>query len=358
MPRALSVSVLLWLLPIFVSPGVAGADLGPLELMERGQRRRAVDLAEQRRRTHPDDPIALRVLATLHAEQGRFDEATPLAERLVELAPKDPDAHFTLARVYGMHARASSVLKKPGLAGRFKKEADLALSLDPDHEGALESMIEFHREAPGIVGGDRKKVAGLCDRLIQAHPTAGWLKKADIAGDEKDSTLAENFLRKAVAAENAPQAKFALARWLAPSWRKPAEAERFAREAATAEPWRSGAWALIVALQGLQQRWAEVEATLIAAEAGAPGELGPHYQAARLLVAAKKEPARAEALLRRYIKAEPETGQPSHAAARWRLAQALEQQGRVPEALAELRMAIKLDSKLDGAKQDLKRLKG
>ncbi len=47
---------------------------------------------------------------------------------------------------------------------------------------------------------------------------------------------------------------------------------------------------------------------------------------------------------------------PSHAVAHWRLALALEQQSRNPEAVAELQAALKLDPN-SPAKADLKRLK-
>ena len=80
-------------------------------------------------------------------------------------------------------------------------------------------------------------------------------------------------------------------------------------------------------------------------------------QAARVMITEKTDPARAEALLRRYLEVEPEIGYPSHAGAHWRIGQALEQLGRKPEAIAEMQTALKMDPSLDGAKRDLKRLK-
>jgi tetratricopeptide (TPR) repeat protein len=208
------------------------------------------------------------------------------------------------------------------------------------------------------MGGDKKKAYTLADRLIQTHPTSGWLAKADLAATDKDTVLAEAYLRKAVEAAHEPRAKTELAGWLALPWRKPDEAERLAREALDAEPWRVGAWAVVGACQALQKRWTDLEATLAAAESAVPGNLGPHYQAARAILAAKNDPARAEALLRRYLAIEPEIGQPSHAGAHWRLGQALELEGKKAEAIAELQTALKLDQSLAGAKKDLKRLKG
>jgi tetratricopeptide (TPR) repeat protein len=336
----------------------SGAEDGPMALMERGRVRQAAALAETRLQSRPDDLEGLRVLALIRAQQQRFDEATKLAEAAVALAPKDPDAHMALAQVCGAHAGQASILSQPGLARRFKKEAEAALALDPAHETALAGMIEFYRQAPGIVGGDKKKAAAMADRLVQLHPTTGWIKKADLAIEDKDSTLAESCFRNALNVRQEPLAMVALAGWLIQPWRDPDEAERLARKATAAEPWRVSAWALIAARQAYQKRWLELEATLTAAEAAVPGNLGPHYQAARVMIMEKSDPARAEALLRRYLAVEPEIGQPSLARAHWRLAQALEEQGRKSDAIPELQAALKLEPKLDGAKKDLKRLKG
>jgi tetratricopeptide (TPR) repeat protein len=334
------------------------ADEGPLTLMEHGQLRRAAALSESRIKANPNDAEALRVLATIRATQKRYDEATVFAERAVAAAPNDPGAHYAWGQVAGMQASSASMLKKPGLAGRFKKGAEKALAIDPNFEDGIEGMIAFHRQAPGIMGGDKKKGAALLDRLMQMNPTSAWLVKADMAFDEKDSVLAESCLRKAVAAKGEPRAKISLASWLIQSRLKPDEGERLAREAVEAEPWRVGGWALIAARQAQQKRFAEMEETLTKAEAAIPGNLGPHYQVARAMISEKLDPVRAEALLRRYLAVEPEIGQPTYAGAHWRLGQALELQGKKSEAISEYQTASKLDPKLDGPKQDLKRLKG
>src|SRR4029453_13764414 len=103
----------------------------------------------------------------------------------VAAAPNDPDAHYARGMVSGMHAQSSSVLKQPGLASRFKSEAEKALAFDPNHEDALEGMVEFYHRAPGIMGGDKKKSAAMADRLVQLNATSGWLTKAGLAFDDK-----------------------------------------------------------------------------------------------------------------------------------------------------------------------------
>ena len=111
----------------FLTSVATAQDDAPEVLFERGQLRRASIVAQKTLDTHPDDAEALRVLSRIRAEEGRFDEATKLAERAVAAAPKDADAHFALAVVSGMRAQRASLIHKPGLARRFKKEAETAL---------------------------------------------------------------------------------------------------------------------------------------------------------------------------------------------------------------------------------------
>ncbi|HTK32305.1 MAG TPA: tetratricopeptide repeat protein [Candidatus Saccharimonadaceae bacterium] len=337
------------------TPAARAEGDGPRALMDRGRMRDAAAAADARLRSAPDDLEALCVLSRLRARQQRYDEATRLAEHAVATSPKSADAHYALAEVSGTQAQHAGVFKQMSLGRRFKKEDDAALALDPHHVDAMEAMIEFYTSAPGMLGGDRQKAAALTEELVKVNPTEGWLQKAQNAFAAKDSISGETCLRKA-AELGGGDAKLALANRLAQPWRKPDEAERLARDVATAEPWRTGAWSVLAMRDAMAKRWPELDATLAESEKAVPGNLGPHYQAARVLITSGGEPARAEALLRRYLSVEPEIGQPSWAAAHWRLGLALEQEGKKADARAEVETALKLDPSLDAAKKDLERL--
>jgi tetratricopeptide (TPR) repeat protein len=60
----------------------------------------AIDYAEPALRREPNDVALLRLVASLSAAVGEGARARTLYERLVELAPNDPDAELGLARVY------------------------------------------------------------------------------------------------------------------------------------------------------------------------------------------------------------------------------------------------------------------
>ncbi len=340
-----------------VPAAVPGEDLRVL--LERGYYRRAAALCEQRLTVDRADAEAGSVLSRVRGEQGRYDEAIQLAEAAAAAAPRNADVQYSLSEAYGRKAGAVGVFKAAGLAGKMRKAADAALAIDPRHLDALEIVVRFHMLAPGFMGGDRKQAAEFVERLTQVDAGRGWLQKGQNALRVKDTTLAAQCY--AHAAEVTPPSGEALVRyssWLAPRWRDPARSEQFALQAAALEPWRAGAWQVLASLYAHEERWTDLDDVLRRSEAAEPSHLAAWYQAGRQLVVSRKDPARAERCLRHYLTREPEIGSPSWAAAHWRLGQALEQQGRRTEAIAELESAVKLDPKLDDARKDLKRLRG
>ena len=348
------------LLPILacVLAHPAGAQ-GAKTLFERGYLRRASTLCEQALRANPRDAQAGAILSRITSTRGDVARALELATAAAAADPRNADAQYALAEIYGRKAQRSSVIHQAGLAGKMRKAADACLAIDPNHVDALEILVDFHRFAPGILGGDKKKAAEFGDRLVRVDPVAGWLKKADVALDGKDSTAAAECFRKAAAVQPPNgRAQVALASWLAPGWRDQATSEKLALAAVQAEPWRTGGWQVLASLYAYQGRWPDLESVLQRSEAAEPSHLAPWYQAARQLIVNGKEPARAEGYLRHYLLREPEIGAQTVAAARWRLGQALEKQGRKSEAMAEIDAAVKLDPKLEDAKKDLKRLRG
>jgi tetratricopeptide (TPR) repeat protein len=328
-------------------------------LYEQGSLRRAASLCEKRLAANPSDAVANLVLARVRIQQQQLDDAFKLANAAVAAAPNDPDAHFALGAACGRKAQAASVLKAPGFAGKVKKAGEAALALDPNHADALGLLVDFYQNAPGIMGGDKKKAKEYVDRLVSVDPAAGWAKRAGLAFSDKDTTLGGQCLAKAheLAPENV-RAMVSLASWLAQPWRDLPRAEKLAKQVVEKEPWRVGGWQVLAGIYAYQERWAELDDVLARSQAVDATHLAPWYTAGRTIVVMGKDAARAERCLRHYLSREPEFGSPTHANARWRLGQALEQQGKKDEALAELQASVKADPKNEDAKKDLKRLKG
>jgi len=340
------------LLLLVAAPALAQTDVATL--IDRGYLRQAESKLTARVAEAPNDVDALARLARIRVEQGKTEEAMALAERAVAANPNSAEAHYALAEANGAKAQKGG-LGAMGPAKKFKKEAEATLALDPRHSDAIEGLIQFHQQAPGLVGGDKKKIPELLDRLNTVDPEKASIRRAGAAMNEKDSVKAEAILRK-TAESGSADARLALAGWLAQPWRKPAEAERLAREVVAREPWRQNAWGTIAVVEAREKRYDDLDATLAAAETADPGRLGAVYAAARTLIVEGGDLARAEKYLRRYLATPPEIGYPAHAGAHWRLAQVLEKKGQKDAAVAELRIAVRDQPDLDGAKKDLKRL--
>jgi tetratricopeptide (TPR) repeat protein len=335
----------------------AAADRSPDELLDRGEYRKARAAVEAQYRANPNDPEALRRMSRIRMAFGAADEALDLAERAVKLAPNSPAARENLANTCGEMAGQAGGLKQISLGLRFKREAQKALELDPALVDARFGLMQFYLQAPGMAGGDKKRARQMADELVKLDPVQGWIAEARVAAADKDTAGMEEAYRKAVAADPASYAaRMTLGNFLAVRHRLD-DAEAQWREAQRLDPERVSCYAALAALLANRGRWSELDALLAESESRVPGSLGAYYQAGRQLVVDKREPVRAEGYFRKYLAGEPEGFAPTHAHARWRLAHALEMQGKRAEAIAELQAALRLKPDLDEAKKDLKRLK-
>jgi tetratricopeptide (TPR) repeat protein len=221
--------------------------------------------------------------------------------------------------------------------------------------------MDYYQQAPGIVGGDKKKAALIAERIAKIDPARGLLARASFANraKDKDWSLIEGLERKAFEAD--PQsygAHLSLASlYLSGVFKKYDEAEKLARRALKLDPGRGGAYALLAQFYAWRERWQDLDAIVAEAEKNVPDDLNPEYQAAKVLLASSKDLPRAERCFRHYLTQEPEAETPHWSAAHWRLGQVMEKQGRKPEAVAELEAALKLEPEFELAQKDLKRLK-
>ena len=344
------------LAPIAVPSSALAADAAET-LIERGRWKEARALLEPRVTANAADADAAYLLSRVRSAFRDVDGALVLAEKSVQLDRSNARYHEQLAMVLGDKAGSAGKLQQLGLAKRFKKSAEAAVALDPRRFDAQIALMIFHLKAPGFVGGDRKVARAKVEEIAKLDPVWGERAGARYAAETKDTLAALAHAIKAV--EIGPEdyaARIGLANRLV-ARNDIAGAERHALAAQRLDPGRGSAYALLAGIYAHDSRWSELDATLTAAETNVPGNLLPHYTAARILLTEQREPARAERYLRSYLTVEPEGETPQHPGAHWRLAQALEQQGRKGEAIAELETAVQARPDFEEAKKDLKRLK-
>ncbi len=336
------------------------ADTGPAALVKAGHFRQARVILEARVAENPKDADSLVLLARVRLAYEDHEEAARLLQQALAAQPANSDAHVYLAETYSMKVDHAGVFEKPGLARKIKSESERALAINPDNINALETLLEFHMEAPGIVGGDKGKTHELAARIGGLDAVRGNFAKAEIAARAKHFDDQEKFLLQAVAAD--PRSYDALVEvaglYLKERCLDYSKAADYAGKAIAVDPGRTRGYSILAHAYAAQEQWTELEQTLATAEKEVPDDLSPYFAAGQALLHSGREPARAETYFRKYLAQEPEGEAPTLAEAHWHLGLALEKQGRKQEAIREIQTALKMKPGLKEAQKDLKRLKG
>jgi tetratricopeptide (TPR) repeat protein len=335
------------------APGSAEA------LIDAGHWKRARALLEPYVAANPRDAQAACLLSRVKVAFGDLDGALKPAQQAVALEDGNSNYHFQLARVYGEMADRASMFAAASLAGKFKAELDAALARDPKNLDALEALMEYSFQAPGMMGGDKGKARAIAEQLVQLSPVRGYLAQAELAQEAKNFAKVEESFLKAVQTDPKDyEAQTALAGFYTqPSHRKTEGAEKHAREAVQLDPARAKGYSVLAMAFALEQRWSELEAVLSASEKLVPDDLAPYFEAANALLESGVELKRGEAYLHKYLAQEPEGEEPDAAHAHRLLGLILEKQGRGAEAVSELETAVRINPRFKAAKEDLQRMK-
>ncbi len=117
----------------------------------------------------PANAEAWQALGQAHLALQNADAAVAAHEKAVELLPNDSTYRLQLGHAYGFAATKAGLFAKMGFAKKCKAAYDKAVELDPANLTARWSLMEFCRQAPGIVGGG----------IELAYAQAGEIKKLD-----------------------------------------------------------------------------------------------------------------------------------------------------------------------------------
>ncbi|MGC9996014.1 MAG: tetratricopeptide repeat protein [Terriglobia bacterium] len=336
------------------------ADPGKAEaLIEAGHWKRARAIVEPRVAANPRDSQAVWLLSRIKLAFGDLDGALVPAQQAVALEDGNSDFHLQQAEVYGQMAARASMFAAAGLARKFKGELDASLARNPKNLDALDALMQYSYQAPGLMGGDKGKARSIADQLVQLSPVHGHLAQAELAREAKDEAKVEESLRQAVKADPKNyEAQTALAGFYTHLPRRNTEeAEKHAREALRLDPGRAKAYSILATVLALERRWNELEAVLSASEKAVPDDLAPYFHSTNAVLEVGVELQRGEAYVRKYLGQEPEGEEPDAAHAHRLLGLVLEKQGRNQQAISELEIAVQMNPRFKEAKEDLKRVK-
>jgi len=351
--------VSLLVLCLLPSPHALGADGAPESLMDGGHWKRLRAIAEAQVAADSNNAQAAYFLASAKEGLGDLKGALPLAEKALSSDTNNARYHLLVANICIELGQQAGIFKGIGLAHRFKEEAEKAVAIDSKYLDARESLMEFYFEAPGLAGGDKKKAWTTAEEIGRIDVTRGLLAQAILAAREKNAAKEEGFYQKALAAGPTDyRVLSAMASFYSSDGQKKYDlGEKYGTAALKIDETRVGPYAALAIVYASGERWQDLDAVMVREEKGVPEDYAPHYQAGKVLLFSGKDLPRAERYFRKYLTAEPEGGEPSHAAAHWRLGLVLEKEGKKPEAIAEMEAAVRAEPDFKEAKQDLKRLK-
>ena len=109
-----------------------------------------------------------------------YERASEAAEKAIALDSTAAEGHFQLARALGKIALFKGVFKSIGLAKRVKKETELVLELDPNHDGAYHILGRWNREVAqkpkfirvpmGLGSADKEVGLEMLEKAVELKP--------------------------------------------------------------------------------------------------------------------------------------------------------------------------------------------
>ena len=155
-----------------------------VQLYQRGQFHKAVELLSERSQSSPNDAEVRFWLGKSFLKIQRRDDAVRHMERAVELEPNNGIYYLWLGRAYGARASHSSLFTALGWAKKVVKAFEIAQELAPDNLDVRFDLMDFYLHAPGAVGGGRDKANAEAAAIAKLNPGEGYTARAIIF--EKD----------------------------------------------------------------------------------------------------------------------------------------------------------------------------
>ena len=152
----------------------------PVQLFKNGKFEEARPAFEAIAKANPKDAEARSCLGQIELKASRYDKAVKWFEQAVSLSKTNIDHLLWLARAYGRLASKQGAPFGAGPARKCKATLEKVLTLAPDELRARHGLIEFHLEAPGIVGGSVKEAYRQAEEIRKRDSYEGLVALADL----------------------------------------------------------------------------------------------------------------------------------------------------------------------------------
>lgn len=98
-------------------------------------------------------------------EAKKYEEAIRVLSQLITLKPEHAAYHHTLAKSYGRQAEQANWFTAMNYAKKTKEHLETAVKLEPNNVQFLDDLMNYYREAPAFLGGDKKKAEQIRERI-------------------------------------------------------------------------------------------------------------------------------------------------------------------------------------------------
>ncbi len=322
---------------IFISAGVlagalvlftgaaAGVDLSEgSSLLEAGKFAEAQAYFQGLLKEHSTYDSLHYYLGMVFFAQADYKKAVKSLERALKLNDESSEYNYWLGNAAVQRTMEVGILKKMGYAKKARKSWERAVELDPDNLDARMCLVQFYGGAPGIIGGGDDKAMEQAVEIMRRDSSAGILCYGMIyASNGEYEKAAEEYQAYLQAVPEDSMVKFSMGIMYhdAEDWEKAYEVFE----------------ALVVEHPAWNAAW---------------------YQVGRTGALSGLRLERAEEALRHYLDNPPGPGEPSHAAAHYRLGNVYEKAERFADARREYEKSLELAPDSKDTKEALKRCKG
>lgn len=138
-------------LPVFAADQASRDQIA--ELFRNRQWAEAQALLEKITAAEPDNAEAWHSLGLTHLARNDALLAVPALEKAVALEPTKSEYVLQAGHAYGLSAMKAGLFAKLSFARKCKAAYDKAVELDPSSINARWSLMEYCRQAPGLLGG-------------------------------------------------------------------------------------------------------------------------------------------------------------------------------------------------------------
>lgn len=136
-------------------------------------------------------------LALIASTNEELDDAEEYIEKTIKLNAKDANVQFTYAEIMAKQAEAASIFSLTDYIKKVKKAFTAAVELDPDNSKYRRALIQFHINAPSMLGGDIDEALKHAQELKQMDALTGTTALIQVYGKMGDDNKFDNELKTA-----------------------------------------------------------------------------------------------------------------------------------------------------------------